>query len=236
MTPSTVPLVTATLLASTPAALPGDSVWLGVRYDVAPGWHIYWTNPGDSGMATSLSLQADQGETGPVAWPGPERIDVAGGLVNYGYTGSVTALQPVRIAPDASGRLHVEGHTRWLVCKDDICQPGDAPLALDLQLGRHAGGDRFSAERARLPGPLPKGAHSTRTDTGRTLLLPDPATLTLFPDPTLEDVLAGWTADSNAHGSVLELTLSAPLTAPAHAVVAQHSDQGTTWLDWVVEP
>ncbi|TVQ70845.1 MAG: hypothetical protein EA363_07065, partial [Balneolaceae bacterium] len=32
--------------------------WLGVDMKIKEGWHIYWRNPGDSGLPTTISWNA----------------------------------------------------------------------------------------------------------------------------------------------------------------------------------
>src|SRR5687767_14969805 len=34
---------------------PGDTFRVGVHFRMDPGWHVYWKNPGDSGLATEVS-------------------------------------------------------------------------------------------------------------------------------------------------------------------------------------
>ena len=34
---------------------------VGIRLTIEPGWHIYWKNPGDSGMATRVQWKAPKG-------------------------------------------------------------------------------------------------------------------------------------------------------------------------------
>lgn len=74
-------------------------------------WHTYWSNPGDSGLATKIS-------EGKILWPAPERI-VAGPLTSFGYSGD--AWLPVEGTPK---KLSV----KWLECAD-VCIPGKAELA-----------------------------------------------------------------------------------------------------------
>ena len=49
------------------------------------GWHVYWRNPGDSGLATALNWTLPPGVTaGELQWPYPHRSQL-GDIVNYGY-------------------------------------------------------------------------------------------------------------------------------------------------------
>ena len=85
-----------------------------VHIELAPEWHIYWKNPGDSGMETYLESQ------GTLLFPVPQKIPISGGLLNYGYEERVTmfVLEPPRD--------HIS--LRWLACKADTCVPGRAKI------------------------------------------------------------------------------------------------------------
>jgi len=157
-------LVRAELIAEPAAVAPGEPFWVGVRLAIAPGWHVYWRNPGDSGEAVSVAWQLPAGfSAGPLAWPTPERIPVAH-LVNFGYERAVTLL--ARITPPidlgAGGPLAIAGRVTWLVCQKE-CIPGEADVGLSLplaQAGAAPGADvragaAFEAARAALPKPAP---------------------------------------------------------------------------------
>ncbi len=122
----------------------GGGLWIGVRFRLEPGWHIYWKNPGDSGQPPSVSWQLPSGaRAAEFEWPAPERIPLDP-LVNYGYSREV--VLPVRLTLSReipSGRLAIGASLRWLVCHD-VCIPDKASLQLSLPLGE--------TERRQLPG------------------------------------------------------------------------------------
>ena len=153
------PHVTVELVASQPALRAGGDTWLGLRFILDPGWHIYWVNPGDSGGPPAAFWQPGAGLTpGDLEWPAPARIP-SGPLVNYGYFGDVVLPFPIRAgARTADGTL---GATlAWMVCRD-ICVAGKGRLAISFPLA----GDAAAAVpawktmsddgRARVPRPPP---------------------------------------------------------------------------------
>src|SRR5471032_2576062 len=72
------------------AGAPGTTVWAAIRQTIEPGWHTYWRNPGDSGLATSIAWTLPKGVTAGVpSWPAPERF-TTGPIVNFGYRGVAT--------------------------------------------------------------------------------------------------------------------------------------------------
>src|SRR4051794_3025095 len=79
-------LVRAKLLADVSAIQPGQPFTVGVLLTIEPGWHVYWKNPGDSGLSTSAKWTLPEGfKAGDLQFPVPTRFDLEGGLVNYGY-------------------------------------------------------------------------------------------------------------------------------------------------------
>ncbi len=150
--------VAARLVAESGSIAPGRTLWLGLHLDIAPGWHVYWRNPGDSGLPTEIAWTLPTGfGAGDIAWPAPRRF-VVGTIGNYGYSGSVDLLAPIAAPPDATidGAVRIAAHASWLVCSD-ICIPGEATLALDLPVTAEpappdpAVAALFAAARDRLP-------------------------------------------------------------------------------------
>ncbi len=151
--------VTATLVSDTDGYAPERPFHLGLRLRMAPGWHTYWTNPGDAGAATTLALTLPQGlQASPVAWPAPERL-LEGDLAAYAYTGDL--LLPVTVTGQAGGTLPLRAHAEWLVCAT-VCVPEAGDFVLDLPAGDGAASPQaplFAQAAARTPGPSPFLAH-----------------------------------------------------------------------------
>ena len=84
--PAQTPHVEAELIAENTSLQAGaDHQWLALRLKPESGWHVYWRNPGDSGIPTSLSWNLPAGVTaGDILWPYPHRESL-GTLTNYGY-------------------------------------------------------------------------------------------------------------------------------------------------------
>ncbi len=148
----------AELIAERTALTPGRPLTVALRLQMEEGWHVYWKNPGDSGMATSIAWALPAGfSAGAIQWPHPERIDV-GPLTNYGYEHEVLLLvelqSPAALAPDAP--IAIRAKADWLVCKE-ICLPASVDLALALPVaGTAATADprweaAFAEARAQLP-------------------------------------------------------------------------------------
>ncbi|WP_077034269.1 protein-disulfide reductase DsbD [Pelomonas sp. KK5] len=152
--------VEASLLAAHAVVQPGQRLRLALRQRIAPHWHTYWINPGDSGQATSLDWQLPAGATAtPIDWPAPSRQSL-GPVTNYGYSDEVLLLSTLTVPAAArSGERFAPTVTAtWLVCKD-ICIPQTVTLGLDLPVAAaavaSADAPALAAAEARLPKPLP---------------------------------------------------------------------------------
>lgn len=103
---------------------PGGTLWVALKADLDDGWHLYWRNPGDSGLAPKFEWQLPTGVTaGDIAWPTPSFIAV-GPLVNIGYEGKATLAVPLTISSPytSSSSVLASLHVNLLVCKED-CIP-----------------------------------------------------------------------------------------------------------------
>jgi thiol:disulfide interchange protein/DsbC/DsbD-like thiol-disulfide interchange protein len=140
------PLVKAALVAENAAAKRGETLTVALRQTIAPGWHTYWQNPGDSGEPTTIEWTLPAGmSAGAIQWPLPSAIPV-GPLVNYGYSDQLLLLSDIKIPQDFAGdALKLSANVRWLVCKD-ICVPEEATVSLNLPLIDPALSPRPSAD------------------------------------------------------------------------------------------
>ena len=123
----------AALVADHLAIAPGGSLYLALVQDIAPGWHTYWRNPGDSGQATALNPTLPAGWlAGDLIWATPKPLRT-GPLMDYGYEGHV--VLPFMVTAPASAKpgssVTIKAAAQFLVCKD-ICVPEDAALTLTL--------------------------------------------------------------------------------------------------------
>src|SRR3954466_5624735 len=48
------------------------------------GWHTYWKNPGDAGIANTFKFSKD---TKAYEWPAPHKYIEAGDILTIGYSG-----------------------------------------------------------------------------------------------------------------------------------------------------
>lgn len=125
--------VKATLISEVESIQPGQEFWMGIHLKIKRGWHTYWKNPGESGMATKVRWTLPPGfSAGKLQWPVPERFEDSAGI-SYGYKESV--LLPVKITPPANlnegQKIPISAEVHWLECKD-LCLPGKAEMRVVL--------------------------------------------------------------------------------------------------------
>jgi len=173
---------TVSLVAAEGAVPAGRELWLGLRFVMDPGWHIYWVNPGDSGGPPTVRWTLPAGfAAGPFEWPAPERIG-SPPMVNYGYHGEVTLPFKLTVPTSApeSTPVTVAADLRYLICSN-ICVPGRAQLELRLPRAARTGAGSvvvpaagralIDAARARVPKPAPPSWRaSARSEAGRFVL------------------------------------------------------------------
>jgi len=151
---------TARLLADVSTAAPGRAFRVGVLFTMAPSWHIYWKNPGDSGMPTMIRFAGPAGtEFSSLHWPAPSAFS-DGEMTTYGYEGSVLLWATATLPQNTpvGGTVEISAECQWLVCRRE-CLSGGAKLALSLRVGDvpvPADADVF----ARWAGSLPVAAAS----------------------------------------------------------------------------
>jgi Thiol:disulfide interchange protein len=125
--------VDAQLVPERLALVPGETNWVAVRLIHQERWHTYWINPGEAGLPTRISWELPEGiAAGAIVWPTPERFELPGDVVDFGYTGEIFLLVPLNVDASVAGETaEVFAQVSWLEC-DDICIPGGASLQMSL--------------------------------------------------------------------------------------------------------
>lgn len=149
----------AELLSDVKAIQPGKPFWVVLKLTMRPGWHTYWQNPGDSGLATAIDWQLPQGfKASAINWLPPHRIN-AGTLTNFGYSNESFHLVEITPAKDISSQPQtLVAKASWLVC-EDTCIPEEAELTLTLPVNAESAATDFSEHQAlfsQLRSELPK--------------------------------------------------------------------------------
>ncbi|MFZ0661365.1 MAG: protein-disulfide reductase DsbD domain-containing protein [Acidobacteriaceae bacterium] len=163
---------------------PGQNFTAGLYFKLAPGWHVYWVNAGDSGEPPVIHWTLPTGVTaGAMQYPAPRRLPL-GPLMDFGYENQVLFPIPMRVAPEfkpAGSTATIAASVNWLVCRE-VCIPGKATLSVDRPAlpsapaapGLIAADQQLVTQFAStLPQPLPS------SDTARFQTTPKGFTLTI---------------------------------------------------------
>ena len=133
---SPIPHGTLELIARHPWISPGQTLDLGLRFQLDKGWHIYWVNPGDSGEPPSIEWQLPAGLTaGAIEWPTPKRFE-SGSIVDYGYEDAVLLIVPLQAEATLPTQppIRIDAKVKVLVCSHEMCVPGKTELTLTLPI------------------------------------------------------------------------------------------------------
>ena len=129
-------IVKARLIADTVRVQPAGAFTAAVHFTIAPGWHVYWENPGDTALPIQVTWEAPPGATtSPLRWPEPQKYQEQGGVTVFGYEDEAVLLSTIVPPPLQGGAAFtLKAKAEWLVC-ENVCLPGEADLSLALPGG-----------------------------------------------------------------------------------------------------
>ena len=217
---------TISLIAEDGAFKPGQTAWTGLLFDLEPGWHIYWVNPGDAGDPPRVQWELTAGfRAGEIRWPVPTRF-ATGPVVDYGYEGRVLLAVPLQVPASfkAGAPAPIAADIRYVICKD-VCIsararatfPSLPPSGPPTAAARRA---LFTDARALWPKPAPAGWNMKALSNGRQVVLSAEAgakesVATFFPlDADEIDNVAPQALTSTARGLQLTLQRADPDAKP----------------------
>lgn len=122
----------------------GDRLQVGVVFDIDPEWHIYWKNPGQTGLSTAVTFTAGGETSGVELWPAPSVFQTDDGFItSFGYEGQVLLSGSV-LVPAGADEVHVTAAADYLVC-DSTCIPGRNEMQLVAPVATRAESEAESA-------------------------------------------------------------------------------------------
>jgi len=127
------------LVSERALAVPGETLWFGLSFEIDPNWHIYWINPGDAGIPPEITWRATgdvpSESIGAFKWPVPELLPVVPGqIMDYGYSDKIVLPFPITLPDGIEGPVVFEGVADYLIC-ENICIPESVELRLMLSIG-----------------------------------------------------------------------------------------------------
>lgn len=156
-------LVSVEIRADTRQITPGQEFHLAFVFDIEPQWHIYWINPGSSGIPTQIDIKVPEGfEVGQTLFPRPVPFGSSKSPegLTYGYEERAVLFVPIK-APLRlpSEDLSFKADIAFLVCKGK-CFMGNVKRSIIIRatedpLGLSRGIDPIlAAAKKRIPMPL----------------------------------------------------------------------------------
>ena len=156
----------------------GGSFWVGILFQLDPGWHIYWQNPGDSGEPPKIEWQLPPGfHAGAIRWPRPARLGTAS-VTDYGYEGQVLLMTSIEPPPNftPTSPVSIAANVKYVVCRE-ICIPGKSDVTLSLPpnylpfVEASPSQGLFRITIALLPKPLPSAWKASAKSVGDHFIL-----------------------------------------------------------------
>ena len=107
---------------------------IGILIELDKDWHIYWRNPGDSGMPTSIDFDLPDGvKISEIKWPAPKAFEYDG-LASYGYEKQVLLLVDLSVPENYNlNSIEITANLKSLICKD-VCIPFNTTVSTEIDL------------------------------------------------------------------------------------------------------
>ncbi len=154
---ASAPKVGAEIVLPYRTVVAGDEFPVGIRLTVEERWHIYWMNPGDTGIPTNIKWTLPEGwQVNRLTYPTPHRYDDEG-MVSYTHEGQVDFVAWIT-APEQlklGGGFDIKADVNWLACIQS-CVPGSATVSGRVTVGSNVVRDpkameKLDAMRSSLP-------------------------------------------------------------------------------------
>ncbi len=153
-----------------PARDPG-SVRLGLLVELEAGWHLYWDNPGDAGLAPVARWTLPPGSrAGPLVHPVPVKTS-GGGIVSFEHASPVLLVCDIAPEPGrmGGGAWQLSAVLEWMACKES-CLTGETAVRASFppsEDGLRRGREAAAAFAPRFPRPLAEAGLAVGTATAR---------------------------------------------------------------------
>ena len=161
--------VSVKLIASAETIEPGSTFNVGVLFTIPEKAHIYWINPGDSGLATEIEWRPFSNVTvRDLQWPAPKQFGVEGlDEAYFGYENETVLFSEATVPADArpGDTISIEAKAKWLLCLDDgVCIPEDENLSIEIPVAAEGRKAYESAILAKYEETVPQSANDKKFD------------------------------------------------------------------------
>ena len=147
--------VSLSLVGYIPSATESERrLYVGAHFSITAGWHLYWQNPGNSGLPTTVEWKLPLGfSAGPLRWPLPLKFSSDGQPMMIGYEGEVVLISEVIPPPEYrwGDDLSVTVQASWLGCSARSCFRDRADITQKISVTSSKSRDFFQEWLARVP-------------------------------------------------------------------------------------
>lgn len=161
------------IVLTTQAMSDRDSIEPGANFNILISlkmqndWHVYWSNPGGTGLPTKVTLKLPAGfQIGATRYPVPHTLyNNELDETSFVLPEESALIIPVKAPADlkSGGNIDVIARVSWLSCKEN-CIPGATNLSLSLPVvepgkSKPANADAFKSATGELPEPTTAAEH-----------------------------------------------------------------------------
>lgn len=117
------------------------SFYIGILFEMKPGWHIYWKNPGDSGMPTRVDFILPENFTqSDLFWPVPRSFTRSGNIRDFGYKDKVLLWKKITVPSghNPEAEIPVKANISWVSCRE-VCVAGNKQIKSVIRPGKSPG-------------------------------------------------------------------------------------------------
>ena len=237
--------VTCDLIVPSRQLAAGSTTIIGVRFRIAPEWHLYWNGQNDSGAAPTLDFSGSDPRLtfGAALWPVPKRHVAEGDIVDHIYRGECVLLVPLTVEKGIGGPVAIKVRSEILVCRE-ACLPGRVGATANVDVGvqagpRGPGATTLDEATAALPLPMRSDTpFDARIDEGALIVEPQQgrrlSRLTFMPGPGCEATTLHPDCESRAEGDASP-RLSVTLVSGGATGIMQCEDVSGAVTNWRVE-
>jgi DsbC/DsbD-like thiol-disulfide interchange protein len=169
--------VTLSLVGYIPSVTDSERrIYVGAQFSINEGWHLYWRNPGDSGLPTTVEWKLPMGfSAGPLRWPLPLKFSSDGKPTMVGYEGEVVLISEIIPPPEyrLGDDLSITVKSSWLGCSDRSCFRDRAEITEKISVASSKPRYFFEEWLNRVPSLVSQhpAVRSFRRDSNRNLVL-----------------------------------------------------------------
>ena len=119
------------LLVETKEIKINEDFVVGIKFNIEPGWHVYWKNPGDSGLPASVDWQnINSVKFKNFLWPPPEKTPEEP-LMTYGYYNELVLPVIFSVGSNFTDEGASQFDIDFLIC-EKICIPESVSIEFDI--------------------------------------------------------------------------------------------------------